>query len=315
MPKAKPRHIRVLLLVVAWLATVAIWSTTLAWLMAEKYWLADMLTHFPFQRLLLAGVLTCLFLWLRFPVASSLCCIAAFANLWLSVDFQARPTNETKAPELTLMSLNLYARNPTPEKAFALIEAKQPDVVALFEYRNAMAKWLVPLDASYPYQSGPLGDLLLLSRHPIERSSNTVYSGFGTKPRVIVLPSGKRITLVLAHPNSPISLREWQWRNRSFRMLAEFCAAETGPLVALGDFNSTRHSPHFQQLLRDGGLRQTHQQMLPAWTWPTHLPAAGIRIDHFLLKGDTLRIIDERNGPDVGSDHLPIFLDLCIDAP
>jgi endonuclease/exonuclease/phosphatase (EEP) superfamily protein YafD len=49
-------------------------------------------------------------------------------------------------------------------------------------------------------------------------------------------------------------------------------------------------------------------------TWPTRPALARIPIDHFLLS-DHLNVASIRTGPDIGSDHLPLILDLAVDTP
>jgi endonuclease/exonuclease/phosphatase (EEP) superfamily protein YafD len=78
----------------------------------------------------------------------------------------------------------------------------------------------------------------------------------------------------------------------------------------VGDFNVTPWSPLFADLLRDSGLADSCRGFGWQPTWPTRLPAMfRIPIDH-CLHGAGVAIVDRRVGPEIGSDHLPLLLEL-----
>ena len=72
----------------------------------------------------------------------------------------------------------------------------------------------------------------------------------------------------------------------------------------LGDLNVSPWSPHFGGLLRESGRGVQA-------TWPTNLAPMRIPIDHCLVSPD-VSVVGRRVGPDVGSDHFPIVVDVQI---
>jgi endonuclease/exonuclease/phosphatase (EEP) superfamily protein YafD len=83
------------------------------------------------------------------------------------------------------------------------------------------------------------------------------------------------------------------------------------PLLIAGDFNTTPHSPHFTDLINRSGLRSAALGRHWAPTWPTFFMPAGIQIDHVLVS-DGVAVKRFETGPAVGSDHLPIIVDLLL---
>jgi endonuclease/exonuclease/phosphatase family metal-dependent hydrolase len=92
-------------------------------------------------------------------------------------------------------------------------------------------------------------------------------------------------------------------------------AARRGPLpfMGLGDLNISPFSPHYETLLRDGGLRNAAagRGWLP--TWPAMFPPLGIQIDHALVSPE-VQVQGFTRGPSNGSDHRPIVIDAIIPA-
>jgi endonuclease/exonuclease/phosphatase family metal-dependent hydrolase len=107
---------------------------------------------------------------------------------------------------------------------------------------------------------------------------------------------------------APASARR---RNQQLALLAEHARVVTLPLVVVGDMNITSFSPHFQQLLIDGGLRSAAEGFGWQPTWPTFFPPAGIQIDQALVNSRVAVEHFTRGGTE-GSDHLPIVVDLVL---
>jgi len=89
----------------------------------------------------------------------------------------------------------------------------------------------------------------------------------------------------------------------------------------IGDLNATMWSPYFRTLRTKLGLHDSRKGfgILPTWTTPSPVspfpawlaPLLAILIDHCLLSRD-IQAIEMHIGKPVGSDHLPIVVDLAI---
>src|SRR5262249_5795005 len=121
---------------------------------------------------------------------------------------------------------------------------------------------------------------------------------------------GTPITVVGIHPMSPMSQARHEFRNWQLKKAGKLLAETPGEKALLGDLNCTSWSPAFRDLLARSGLRDSRLGRGVQPSWPTGLPSLlRIPIDHCLVSGG-LEVENRRTGPDIGSDHLPIVVDL-----
>jgi endonuclease/exonuclease/phosphatase (EEP) superfamily protein YafD len=120
--------------------------------------------------------------------------------------------------------------------------------------------------------------------------------------------------LIVSHPLPPGSAEYSRLRNDQLRALAAKVRESNVPTIVLGDLNATPWSPYFRELLRASGLRNTSQGRGLYGSWPAGLPIGRIPLDHCLVS-PSLHVMDKQLGPQVGSDHLPVVIDLQIPAP
>jgi endonuclease/exonuclease/phosphatase (EEP) superfamily protein YafD len=81
----------------------------------------------------------------------------------------------------------------------------------------------------------------------------------------------------------------------------------------LGDLNATPWSYYFQRLVRESGLTDSSKGRGIHATWPAGLFPLRIPIDHCLLSPE-IGVINKMTGNNVGSDHLPVVVDLQLPA-
>jgi endonuclease/exonuclease/phosphatase (EEP) superfamily protein YafD len=219
-----------------------------------------------------------------------------------------------------LLFLNVYAGNDDFDRVAALIRDERPAVVGLTELTPEWARALAPTLSRYPRRvSAPregyfgigLSGERLLRRPRIEQ--------FATGARNAVqatLELGPfRATLVLVHPPFPITPLGAGDRIRQLDAIGD--AVERGRLgrrVAIcGDLNATPWSAAERRLVARG-LRDVSVGRGFAGTWPSFLPAPlRLPFDTCLVRG--LTVTARRTGPRVGSDHLPLIVELGVPAP
>ncbi len=119
----------------------------------------------------------------------------------------------------------------------------------------------------------------------------------------------KVCTLIAAHTFLPLTADGSLLRNRQLRAIAEY-AGSKDCFITMGDLNITPWSPIFSEVLKTGGLRDSRVGFGIHQSWPTFLPSfMRIPIDHALVSSNidiTFRgVLDS-----VGSDHLPLFINL-----
>ncbi len=67
----------------------------------------------------------------------------------------------------------------------------------------------------------------------------------------------------------------------------------------------------FEDRIAEPGMATAYK--LFQWSWPASFWLLAIPIDHALVSED-VRVLDRRMGPSIGSDHLPIVLDIALPA-
>ena len=308
------------LLRAALLATLL--ASAVAWLAAD-WWVADLATHFRLQylavALLLAGVWAVLRrpAWLLLALATILLnAMPVFA--WINAPVAA-PARRAAAPAMLpvrVAAANLFWRSREYAAVREWARASGSDLLVFVEVTDRWARELEPLRERWPHMQLALkpghSGTLVLSRWPLRAAGVVSTHARGTPdPIVEVAMPGRRWTLVPVHANWPMGRRASAYRAADLRGLASVSVQRKGPLLAIGDFNLSPLSPHFDTLLRDGRLYSAAAGRGWQPTWPVFLPVAGIQIDHALASPD-IEVNSFRASAIKGSDHRPIIVDLGI---
>lgn len=85
-----------------------------------------------------------------------------------------------------------------------------------------------------------------------------------------------------------------------------------GPKIVVGDLNTSPLAASFRRFVAESGLVDAAQGFGWQATWPAALgQPLRIRLDHVLHSRD-LGVAHFAVGPRIGSDHLPIVVDLTL---
>jgi endonuclease/exonuclease/phosphatase (EEP) superfamily protein YafD len=154
--------------------------------------------------------------------------------------------------------------------------------------------------------------IALFSRLP-STNSELIELGKAGVPSIAttIFVGGQEVFLLGTHPLPPGSAEYARLRNEQLQEIAALIRRHDMAAIVLGDLNCTPWSPYFTDLIRDSGLKNASQQRGLFGSWPAWLPLARIPLDHGLVS-PTIRIIQKWTGPPVGSDHLPLVLELQI---
>jgi endonuclease/exonuclease/phosphatase (EEP) superfamily protein YafD len=223
------------------------------------------------------------------------------------------PDHVESCPEVRVLTLNLLHTNiKGQERTLEVIRDQAPDVIWMAEYTPLWLKFLSRKLPDFPYRCqqptyGSFG-AALYSRHPLPLAE-MIELGHSWTPAcraVIQTPSGPIGFLGVHTP--PPGLNFSHTNERNIGLAAIPLALENLPerQIVCGDFNATPWNAPFQQLRIDSKLSVgTTTTWLP--TWPADLPSfLRIPIDHVLVAGK-LTVGEVQLGPNVGSDHLPLF--------
>jgi endonuclease/exonuclease/phosphatase (EEP) superfamily protein YafD len=297
---------------------------TLAGLLGRHAWFCELFTHFKLQLaacFVLYAALECMARHTHHVIASlAFAAVNALPAVLLALppaEGGPRPPGAGEC-RLRILQANVLVSNTNAPALLALVAREDPDVVVLQEPNARWLRDLAPLTNAYPvFAAEPREDnfgAAVFCRLPSASAEIFHLSDPEAAPstRARIAVGGKTLTVVGTHPLAPCSAYGWLGRNRYTFELARLLRETEGPRVVTGDFNNTPWSAHFQTFLSVSGLRDSAQGRAPQSTWPTfNPPFARIPLDHCLHSAD-VRIVDRRLGPDIGSDHLPLLIDLAF---
>ncbi|RME06180.1 MAG: endonuclease/exonuclease/phosphatase family protein [Anaerolineae bacterium] len=310
--------LRTLLWAAADLAALGLVALTIAGFAGKLWWILDLFSHFRVQYLVgLLGMLL-VFGWGK-RRGASLVGAAALINLLLIAPLHLPPAQpETSSAVYTLWYANVHTENALHTPTRKQIEHYSPDIVALVEPDQ---RWLDDLHLSdlYPYRVEiPRPDnfgLALYSRWPIANWEVRDFTGLGLPTLVARLESpGGPLRLVLTHTMPPKGKYAAQLRDAHMTRLAAYIAEQDGAVMLVGDLNATSWTPYFRGWLRASGLRDSRRGFGVQATWPAAFWPLRVPIDHILISPQ-IAVRQRAVGADIGSDHLPLWLQFDIHSP
>jgi len=321
-------------------APVAVWVGRLARLMllgaglgtllgfcGSFGWGFDLFSHFRLQCAVGSGLalvgLAIVRWWRWAAVAASLLVVAA-TSLWPYQPWAARPADlavEPRAgdrPRLRLAFANVLTSNRRHAEFLAWVAEVRPDVVVVAEMGSRWQHALTALDAGWPHRLElPREDNFgwgVFSRWPLEDVHIDDKRGIPT----IVLSLRVETTsvrLVAVHPVPPMGGAAAASRDRTLDWVVGAVRDAPDPILVVGDLNATPWSSPFRSLLRRTRLVDTARGR---WLAPTWYPdpslswlgaLVGIPIDHALV-GPGIGVLERQVGPDFGSDHRPLLVEV-----
>ena len=315
------------------------------------YWvpLFDLFNHL--QLLLFFGTLTAavaaLLLmnrwWKTLAVLGFLASGWTFVPEWLS-SVAPRPA-ASEATTIKVMTHNIFGLNYDMARVDAAIRAENPDIVALQEFFPEQAGLGDLLKARYPYfvrcQGGKRANLGLYSKFAFsEQMAAGECPGNAQGPQRtahiiagFTLSNGTSFSLMTTHMDWPYPIER---QRDEFAAAAQAANAIAGPLLVVGDFNSTPWSYTMKSFEAQTGLTRETRNLV---TYPELFTLPGRaqkipflplepkvcegRCDTVLLRTGPFLPLDQvfqrglivselHAGQPTGSDHLPVVLTFSV---
>lgn len=295
----------------------------------DRHWLLDLCANFRWQYLLVLGVglLAAVLVRKRGIVAALL--LVSLANGWSLVGASGP---RERAPSASaahaaiparswkLLMVNIHLDNRDLQPLLDLIERESPDVVGIVELTPHAAAALAALAPRYPVtRIEPRDDAFgigLWSRLPASVVDLVSMPPLQLPALQLHWADPRPGSLWLLHPFPPISGAGSAWRDAQLHYVAGLVGGDPDGVLA-GDLNATPWSVAYRRLRRDAALADASAGGLP---WPTWFGSGllsgvfAVPIDH-VLHGSAWRTYSHRIGPDVGSDHRPLIVELQRATP
>lgn len=274
-------------------------------------WFFDLSSNFKLQYgigLFLLSILGWFLSKSRYFLISGCISMIIFVDIqpWIAGQ-QSVATTET----IDVMGINLFSKNRDVKSVADYITTQDPDVIVLTEYTSEWKENLDTLKSIYPYtlekvRQGNFG-IGLLSKYPLQNDSIHFFVG-GKYASVFgeVEINGKEIGILGTHPEPPFNSNGARLRNNQLQKIAEYFKDYQKPFVLVGDLNCGPYSYHFKKLLKGLQLSDTRNKFGILNTWPSTFFPLWVPIDHCLVNIHC-KTINRENGPNIGSDHFPVF--------
>jgi len=230
------------------------------------------------------------------------------------------PAQNTAAPTNTKLALkillaNVYFDNHQTLALETLVTQENPDLVILQEAHKAQIEMMDALEERYPFsfrppQNNPFG-LALWSKYSFENPQFLLLADAELPSLKGSLKiSGHTLNLFTTHLSSPIR-KPAIHRNRQLKALGKYLQGKENYLV-LGDFNTSMWSPYYKAFEKETGLKNCRKGFGILPSWPAQIPSwARIPIDQCLVS-QSLDIQSMHVGTAIGSDHLPLLIEVSL---
>lgn len=295
---------------------------SLAGSLGRSHKLFELTSHFKAQYLIASFVCLLSFFFLRaWPwAACALTCFLLNLSFMLPVYFTHRSsTSDLSNPRLKVIQANVLYANTNYPAFIDFVERERPDVLIVQE---VTAGWLDALEALRDYESisrivpedGGSG-IALYSQITLS-DAKIVSLGDDKRPGIAatVNVNGKFVSLLTIHTHAPLRRNHFEYRNEQLAAASRLVRRLPSPKIFVGDLNTTLWSPYYSDFIRETGLVDAREGFGVLPTWPTFMPFGSllmIPIDHCLVSPD-VKVLDTSIGADIGSDHLPLIVELEI---
>lgn len=226
--------------------------------------------------------------------------------------------DECPVSSLSIMEANVYQKNREYGRFIRLVKEVNPDLVVAMETDKAWADTLRRALANYSHVlSEPLENtygMMLFSRIP--------WSNEQVKYRIREnIPSfevdlhleEQDVKLYVVHPRPPTMTESDSSTQRDAELIVvgrEADAAEM-PVIVAGDMNDVAWSRTTRLFKRISGLLDPRKGRGMYNTYDADNFLLRYPLDHFFHTDDFL-LKEIKRMPDIGSDHFPMYIELCL---
>jgi endonuclease/exonuclease/phosphatase (EEP) superfamily protein YafD len=291
--------------------------------LGHLHWRLELVTHW-LPQLAVATGLCCVVLAAKreWVLAARLLGATGLLGVQVAPWVKSPEAGTVPGPPFTVFYANVLRVNQNTVGLAEQIALADPDVVVLVEVDRRWLSELKPaLDGYGEVVEHPQDNnfgIALYSRLPLV-SAEVVHFGPEHEidaPAIVasLLVQGTPVKLYGVHTLPPAAAQFAGHRDLQLQALAQQVAAQQGPVLVVGDLNTTMYAQSHKDLVATGGLRNARRGKGRMGTWPSGMSSLmRIPIDHVLVSPE-LQVLGLQVGDRTGSDHLPLIAELALGA-
>jgi endonuclease/exonuclease/phosphatase (EEP) superfamily protein YafD len=301
------------------ITAVALAATGLAALCVVPWihaWPFVLFEHFRLQYVMLGAVVVVAAAALRVRAYFDVALIATLGHLLpIAADLTTnRRVVPSDAVPIRVLVLNVHTSSSSFDRVKQLIADENPDVIGLIEVDDRWLAAVAPAVAGYTGRiEHPRPDNFGVALYARGKLVGSVAELGSRLPNVTadVTLGDARFHVILTHPIPPVSPAALAQQETQLDAVGELARKKMAPVLIMGDFNATPWSRPFRRLLDRSGLCDSRAGFGVQASFPASSSIMRIPIDH-LLASCSVGVRERRIGTDVGSDHLPVIVDLAF---
>lgn len=250
--------------------------------------------------------------------------LAAAINLYRIWPYSALAQSQIALPDdvdgmscVRVLSLNVLQPNDRYDRVAKLLERERPDVLLLMETNRTWLDALEPQLSRYGYRlNTPLDNkygMAFATSLQVDRAEMIDNTDADTPTLYATMrtPDGARFEMIGLHPRPPLPGESTATRDANIAQAGARTPDDLGNVLAIGDFNDVPWSRTTQQFVQAGDFHDPRIGRGTFATFPAKFALIGWPLDQLFVKKG-VRIESFKVLENVGSDHLPIRADVCV---
>jgi len=312
------QKVKAIFINVVWILGLLSTIATIGGYFGKYWWFLDNFSHFRVQYFGLLILLVVILFLVKKPWKAIMFTVFGLINLYAFLPYYLEKQTQviTSSGLLKVLLLNVDIENNQYNKVIKYLKSEDPDVLLLLEVNSRWSSELKEVIANYSYSIKEVREdnfgIALCSKYPFDGSA-VVSIGEANLPSIYatIRIDEKRLNILGTHPLPPVSKKFFMFRNEQLLRITDFVKGINGRILLLGDLNVTPWNDYFKKIIEDTELSDSSRGGGPVATWPVKIPPLSIPIDH-LLYSDGIVFVKRKTGPNVGSDHYPVTVELFL---
>ncbi|MGR3571586.1 endonuclease/exonuclease/phosphatase family protein [Brevirhabdus sp.] len=218
---------------------------------------------------------------------------------------------------IRLMASNVLMENTRHDKIAALIESEDPDILLLMEtdatWHEALREVLARYDTVLARPQDNYYGMIFATRLRVTEAEMLDLEDDDTPTLYAEMkaPDDTIFRFVGLHPRPPVPGEDTDERDELIRKSATFAHDSDVPVISMGDFNDVAWSPTAQKFREYGGYLDPRIGRGLISSFDANHALLRFPIDQLYLT-PRVGLVSFRRGPNVGSDHFPMFAEVWI---